>query len=1035
MKNLLFAVLALVSFNVLLSQSSNMLTADTTLARQFLLKSISLNRKELIDESIDTIEIARDLLHKHGLDETVLMADILHQMASVLGAKKPKRFQEALEIGNEVIRLRTLLLGQDDLELAKSLNNQATRFTNIDPHQALKLHQQSLAIRIKNQGAEGVDVAASYFNMAQIWVLLGDLPEAERSISKALDIRIKKLKPGEQKLLDTWNRLGTICFEKYDFEKAIEIFEKILAENENADFDDNVLLNLANCYQRTGKPDRAIANLEKILAGNHLILQEPQFLSKVHRVIGNSLLDKSDYIKAIEYFQKSLDITKEHFGDQSSEAGEALHALGACMFYAEKYEAALEHFASAEKIFKDYPSISTSITQVWNSIARTYLEMGQYETSIIYFRKALNYSGEKYGRIHPALASDFGGMALVLKAIGKYQEALSTIDSALFCNSTESGFSNILYLINKCDILKDMCKLDSSNLVLEQIDQVATLLLSKLKAINQLQISEVYEKEMLVTTRNAYKILIPTLLFLDQKRPQSGYLELAFEASELSKSQQLIAIFQKTKAQKIAGVPDSILAKEHRLNIDLAFWQKSRSNKLQEGLSETDSTVLKISGHIFDLKDQLAKFNRQLETDYPRYAALRYGSQPISIRQVQASLPTDDQAAVLEYFYEHDNLMAFVITKNLAQAFEIPVPFNMKDSIESLVHGITAYHQLPEFKQNPSLLVNTGNEYIRQARLLYKTLIAPLQPALRPELLIITDGVLERLPFEALLTADPVRSDRYHTFEYLIKRFRIHYSWSATFQSDLEQQSLNTDITETGVLAMAPFAHLDTTFLAGLDWSDSRGGESPDLSQLSRLPFSATESFAATQIFGGNAQYDTAATRQYFLEHASLFRLILLATHADANAQSSELAWVAFAPQKGDPENTLLYSSDIYNLKLNADLVILSACNTGQGDLTRSEGIMSLARAFTWAGARSVVSSLWKVSDASTERLMRTFFLGLKSDLNKSEALQAAKLELLKVPGTQEQERYKNLNVSWERFSHPYFWAGFTLRGNAVAIR
>ena len=159
------------------------------------------------------------------------------------------------------------------------------------------------------------------------------------------------------------------------------------------------------------------------------------------------------------------------------------------------------------------------------------------------------------------------------------------------------------------------------------------------------------------------------------------------------------------------------------------------------------------------------------------------------------------------------------------------------------------------------------------------------------------------------------------------------------------------------------------------------------------------------------------ATKQKFQELASGFKILHLATHGKANHQDGEFSFLAFSTEDG---SSLLSVAELYNLSLNADMVVLSACETGIGAQQRGEGVISLARAFAFAGAKSIVASLWSVNDKSTMEIMDQFYAGIKTGWSKPQALAQAKRDYLtKNPGQN---------------AHPFFWAGFVGVGDMDGI-
>jgi CHAT domain-containing protein len=284
-------------------------------------------------------------------------------------------------------------------------------------------------------------------------------------------------------------------------------------------------------------------------------------------------------------------------------------------------------------------------------------------------------------------------------------------------------------------------------------------------------------------------------------------------------------------------------------------------------------------------------------------------------------------------------------------------------------------------------------------------------------LIIVPDGVLGLIPFEALLSGVPKRLNNFGTYPYLLNDHTISYAYSATLRKEMAEKAHAQTPAKT-VLAMAPFTEPNHVVkseesqskIAALEEEAREAGLPLDGSrkEMAYLKYSAEEAQVVRDIWDGDLLTGPAASLEQFVEVADQYDILHLSTHARADNRLGEHCFLAFP---GDS----LFVRDIYNLRLNADLVVLSACETGEGELLRGEGVISLARAFAYAGARSVVTSLWEVNDAATKEVMQRFHFYLHEGYENDEALRVAKRQFIK----------KNPGV----LQHPYFWAGFVVVG------
>jgi CHAT domain-containing protein len=288
---------------------------------------------------------------------------------------------------------------------------------------------------------------------------------------------------------------------------------------------------------------------------------------------------------------------------------------------------------------------------------------------------------------------------------------------------------------------------------------------------------------------------------------------------------------------------------------------------------------------------------------------------------------------------------------------------------------------------------------------LYKTLIDPFKSEINSKkLIIVTDGKLSYIPFDALLEQlpDTTETINFSQLSYLLKSNCINYSYSANLLYGLNSKKRKTNRT---VLAFAPEYIAET-----IDFENQQ-------IQLTPLPGIQREvelisGEIKTELYRGND-----ATETNFREKAEKFGILHLAMHAFINDSLPAFSRLAFSQNRENQTESdgWLNTADIYNLNLNASLTVLSACNTGSGILRKGEGVMSLARGFFYAGCPSIVMTLWEVEDNSGTKIMSTFYQHLKKGKTKDEALRLAKLNYL-----------ENAN---SRLAHPHYWLGYVSIG------
>jgi CHAT domain-containing protein len=315
---------------------------------------------------------------------------------------------------------------------------------------------------------------------------------------------------------------------------------------------------------------------------------------------------------------------------------------------------------------------------------------------------------------------------------------------------------------------------------------------------------------------------------------------------------------------------------------------------------------------------------------------------------------------------------------------------------------------------------------------LYQWLFPKGIPFASTHIVVIPDSRLVKIPFEALLENIAGSTDTYAAMNFVINRVSVSYANSALlFINRMESVSKNNQ----GLLAMAPvFAdgttnamHLRTqSWLTETDHALKTSGQTRGTvfegNAIMPLPGTADEIQSLYRLFAASKKPaelilgPVASEKKLKSSKLSDYQYIHLATHGFVNEESPELSGLLLAQDTSEQdEDNVLYMGELYNLNINADLVTLSACETGLGKIIEGEGVVGLTRALTFAGARNILVSLWKVNDASTAELMINFYKTLlQNGQNEiSSALREAKLAMIKG----------------EKFSDPYYWSPFVLSG------
>ena len=308
-----------------------------------------------------------------------------------------------------------------------------------------------------------------------------------------------------------------------------------------------------------------------------------------------------------------------------------------------------------------------------------------------------------------------------------------------------------------------------------------------------------------------------------------------------------------------------------------------------------------------------------------------------------------------------------------------------------------------------AIFYSVENTYTATAFTLYEQLFPKKLPSSVKKLVIIPDGRLGTIPFEALLTQKmPNNSKNFKDFPYLIKRFEVAYTYAATLFYQNVKKEQNELAEQIFLCAPVNFESENPNEVALRHSLASLPNTETEVQKIEQL--FVTQGFKAEVFLRKKAQEATLKNDQF-----KKSKYIHFATHGVVNETSPELSQIFLAATANQKEDGNLYSGEIYNLAINADLVTLSACQTGLGKITKGEGIIGLTRALLYAGSRNVVVSLWKVADESTAILMIDFYKVLleKHKGNFSASLRQSKINM----------------INEGKFSKPYYWSPFVLIG------
>ncbi|MBK8562510.1 MAG: CHAT domain-containing protein [Saprospiraceae bacterium] len=750
-----------------------------------------------------------------------------------------------------------------------------------------------------------------------------------------------------------------------------------------------------------------------------MIANHPDIAASLHN-LGVSYVKIETFEKALGMLKMAVEITINAGGNYHPDLIYMYNGIGVAYSGQKDYYNARIWYSKAQQVAENVQEMKRSPSFSYSNLAGDYSRQEKYDTAITLYKKAIEVRKSFFmDDKNPNIALVLNRLAETYFFKKEYELAETYYVEAFASLNYTNGES--LHLVNSIPVVIETLGSAGRFYMKWYLEsREVKYLLKSFKLFNELESSVEFQrnrkgiKSFEANFSNSLCDATITNLLLLTLTDSIHYLHESFDFAERSKAMLLYEAMQETNALAVSGIPDSLLQQEYDLRIDIAYYDKKRQEKLAAGLSDTDSTVLEIGSKLFDLNRQYEAIKSSFETDYPQYYKAKYDLSTVSLQAVQDELLQPNQS-LLEYLVGDSSIFAFLVRKDTFIVKEIKHDFPLEQWVRDMTKdGIYGYYSDPT--KNKGRNGECTANYTRAASQLYDKLVAPVAGHLTEQVIVMPDGALGYVPFEALLTKKPAREGAFSSYPFMLKERQISYCYSATLLREMRQKQHRQAPTGE-VLAMAPFFHGNVQELVSrIDTMDLLALRDT----LGPLQASGEETTIVAKLLRGEAMYGGQASLQQFRDAAGSHRIIHLSTHGKADDRAGDYAYLAFGVPGDSTAYDKLYARDLYNYSLNADMVVLSACETGIGKLRKGEGIVSLSRAFAYAGAKSIFPTLWQVSDAKTAELMRYFYKNLRKGMAKDAALRKAKLDYL--------------NGNKGEAAHPFYWAGMIGIGDMAPI-
>ena len=972
---------------------------------------------------------------------------------------------KALDYYNKALPLRRG--AGDKLGEAITLSNIGYVYQGLGESQkAIQHYNQALALM--REAGNSSSQAVILNNIANVYHDLGDVQKALDCLNQALEIeRASGDIDGESSVL---NSFGNVYLSKGDTRKALEYYDQSLVlvrKVGNRAKEANGIANVALVYDTLGEKQKAIEYYERALALARSV-NDPRTEAHGLSNIGAVYLSLDNGERALEVFDQALAILKK-IGDRSGEAT-TLNNIGAVYDALGESGKAIDYYQQSLSLVEVLGERRTEAILLDN-IGASYKTLGDDREALDYHLKSIRIAesiGDK-----STLATALRNAGIVYRSFGDSAQAVSKLNAALenaravgnprligsalnnlgetyllagdkqkaldYYNQSKplwrgagdlTGEAGALYGLARAE--RDLGHLSQSRLNIEAALGIVESLRMRYKR-QELRTS------YFASVQKYYDFYIDLLMRLHAARQTDGNDARALQASERARARGLLDMLAEAGADIRQGADGALLERERSLRQLIsarAEWQM----KLFAG-KHTEEQLTAVAKEIGALTNQFQEVEAQIRATSPRYAALTQ-PQPLSLKEIQQQV-LDDDTLLLEYSLGEERSYLWVAGKTALASYELP----KRADIEKVTRELYALMIKPN-QQTASADQKRGMRVARGAsddRLLQEAItrlsrivLAPAAPQLGTKrLLVVADGALQYVPFAALtataagytpLIVDheiislPSASTLAVMRQELSGRKRANRTLAVLADPvfDSSDERIKKPRTASKSEPQPPGSTAQRGLSIKVQKAATEAGVTREGLIIPRLPGTKQEAEKILALAPAaerkQAMSFAASKATATSEELGQYRFIHFATHGFLDSLNPELSGVVLSlvDEQGTPQNGFLRANEIYNLKLPADLVVLSACQTGLGKEIRGEGLVGLTRGFMYAGAARVVVSLWSVDDEATSELMSRFYSRMIRDGSPAAAaLRTAQIEMLK-------------QSQWQA---PYFWAAFVLQG------
>ncbi|MDN3634010.1 CHAT domain-containing protein [Neolewinella lacunae] len=937
-----------------------MATGQPDKAKLLLRRALELKRKELGDAHHQVGNSYRYLAELEiKLTNYPASKALVDSGAAILEAILPSDHPELFALEEQKLEARTM-------------SNEAEALENM-----IGFLERKVVHAADYYGPESFSAAKAWIKLAEYYIIAGRYEEASVLTERGLDILRRFFPEDNEQFIVGYMQMARIAERLEAFDKANIFLEKTL------------ILQRTYLNRNEVQLIQFYSNIVEVATDSTLRRQAAQYLFDLYRKVygdnnvyanfyayqlGLFEFASGDEMKGVQLMESGLSGLRPLLGKDNRIVLSFELTLYLLYCKGEKIKEGLEQLKS---LFPRLVSNNarTELSKLEYGLAFAHLRLGVPDTALLYIESCLdrlNFTTEEnYAEVEdrPTLLLALDKAADIHAALGRQNNAPGEIRQAI-------AYQEMAYRIAE----------DQRQKYLSQQDQLA------------------YKSKYYRRTEQLLGYYLD-LADLEKVKAPVGQMLATLEKTKYT---VLVESLRRGRPRVMTRIPADLLELESAFNEDIRSIYRQLLGP-NPPADEKQRRALELAGVAAKLR--LDSLGQIFKEKHPDYFDLLYEQDKLNLSDLQKEVLLPGQT-LLQYLLGDSSLFIFVIKQDFADVHRIAIGKDFREQVVRMMqNGILGYHGAPPSAQNERQRARAVEAFAESSSFLYDKLIAPVKEQLSPELIIVPDGILSYLPFEALPSVSSSQSTPDAEGRYLLEDHQISYAFSATLLRDVQRRSPD-NIPTLSVLAMSPFAETfkPTTLQNGVE------GRTERVTNPTALPWSKDEVQNVGQLFGGKVVMGPQATDAVFEALAPQSTIIHLATHGVADDREGEFSHLVLRNEEGG--YLYFYVRDIYGLRLNAEMVVLSACSTNLGQLRRGEGIVGLSRAFTFAGAKSVLATLWQVDDRATAEIIGAFYTHLKAaGTSKAAALRQAKLD------------YLNANRS-EVQGAPFFWAALVATGD-----